>query len=346
MKLATILGGIVVFASVAAGQVRFGAKGAGDVHFDESKSNPTAIVKRRAPSEAFYYILGNASLLLGWQLAGVAPTMQQAQMNCKDIGTLGHGKWAAINYVPELIKGKFTHPYLSLRLRSAITFSQLDTPICQTANAVADPVAASANVTVYATNIFVLQAINSFAPGSTDSLVWLCSHLMNAVLTVIGLEAERSRESICEAAGFNSNNMPVVTDPVLLSHLTTSVHDAVIKAASNLYAYEFVLTSNTSADLYMMCSQYPYVQQNLAEEGLDTDIIRSVICGQEAPLTIEQGAAAVVQWSSEIYLQELLYAGTVSDWLQYLCRNLHVPSMNNVGLNGTQVQSGICAAAA
>lgn len=51
--------------------------------------------------------MGNASAVLGWQLAGSQQSTAPLQMGCKDITSLGHGNWISVGLDSDVIEGRY-----------------------------------------------------------------------------------------------------------------------------------------------------------------------------------------------------------------------------------------------
>lgn len=293
-----------------------------------------AINARQAPSAALVEVVTNASLLFGWQLAGAAVSEAQLKATCADIGSVGHGKWVAEGLVPAAIRGE---PYCDLSVKLSGS-DIMEAPTCQVDNAPPNPTAAIPFIDYYNTEIFVTQILNAFGAGNVADLAYACKNLEPVLLTAFRLNATRVRTAVCSAAGIKKVPAPLTPIPdTSLTALATFGKDA-----ATLYAYEFVSTATTEAEVKAICNDFPKYKANLAAQGLNADLIQSTMCAINTPLTVAQGTGNITEWSSGIFETVLGNVGAKDTWTQWLCLDLDAAAMTAVGLNGAAVKDWFC----
>ncbi|TKA70737.1 hypothetical protein B0A49_05451 [Cryomyces minteri] len=155
----------------------------------------------------------------------------------------------------------------------------------------------------------------------------------------MGLDATRVISSISSRAGIE----PPPVEPV---NPSSNLIISIVNDASYLFAREAISAAATTvAQLIHACNSFTRFVSGLSAVGLNAAIIKQVVCANEHVVTAAQGQAEIGIWSMDIFVTEIISAGIAAEYLAYMCANLHVPSMDAVGLNGTAVSIAVCNAA-
>lgn len=214
-------------------------------------------------------------------------------------------------------------------------------PLCATENANPNASAVIPHIGTYNSNIFITQILNSFTLSSTkSSLTYVCENMEPTLNEAFYLDTPRTRNTICEAAGISASDIPAPESPA--PSPCPNATATFINQASSLFAYEAVAGISSPDDLGLVCSNFDYFITQLAEEGLDDSIVRTIVCGTTQPLTIAQGGEEIGKWSTKLFISIVLNVASVEGWAGWLCKNLDVAAMDAIKLNGTLVKSEIC----
>ncbi|KAF2232608.1 hypothetical protein EV356DRAFT_505143 [Viridothelium virens] len=254
----------------------------------------------------------NATLLFAWQLVGGAPSQDFLHSMCANFSGIS-GTWAAEGLNTALI-------------RSVIDSADGAPP---------DPAAAASNATFYSSEIFTTQILN-VAPGNTAFLKSMCSTMNAELLSSATLNATRVQTAVCDAAGFPvPSSIPAGGSP------ETEIQIA--QDASNLYGWEAVGISNSTAFLSLYCKQFSTLGANLGKQGLYAAEIQQIFCNHaSSPITPAEGKQQIIYYSTSIFIQILVSISEDEGYLGTLCSGLNTTAMNNIGLDGQRVSSSAC----
>ncbi|KAI9879746.1 MAG: hypothetical protein M1830_007371 [Pleopsidium flavum] len=121
--------------------------------------------------------------------------------------------------------------------------------------------------------------------------------------------------------------------------------ELVINLASELFATQIIGAATTNSELDFLCAHLPIIA--LAEEGLNTTIITSLICtASQAPIpSPADSRAAVITISTKIWIVQAIGSVVGKKDLQTLCDIINPSAAGVVGLDATLVKTDVCAAA-
>ncbi|KAL9095213.1 MAG: hypothetical protein Q9165_002469 [Trypethelium subeluteriae] len=262
--------------------------------------------------DPFTQLTDNATLLFAWQLVGGAPNQDNLHSMCANFSQIS-GTWAAEGLNIELI-------------RSVIDEADGAAP---------DPATAASNATFYNSEIFTTQILN-VAPGNTAFLQDMCSTINAELLSSATLNATRVQTAVCDAAG-----LPVPSPLPAGGSPETEIQIA--QDASNLYGWEAVGISNSTAFLTTYCQQFSTLGANLGNQGLYSAEIQQIFCNHaSSPITPAEGKQQISYFSTSIFIQILVSISEAEGYLGTLCSNLNTTAMDNIGLQGQRVKSSAC----
>lgn len=215
-------------------------------------------------------------------------------------------------------------------------------PICETDASQSNGTAVIPYITAANTNIFLTQLLNSFA-SSIPTLLYLCEHLQPVLLDNVLVSGTLIRSKICVCAGYDAPGLPTPDGPSPVP--SAGVQSAYLDTASTLFAYEYALSATSDPALAEMCEQTSYMSRNLAYEGLNTQLIETLICNLTTPLSTEDGMDLIQRYSTGLFLQSISTMASSDDWEEWLCENLDVEAMDGIALDGASVQNTVCGGA-
>ncbi|KAH0345265.1 hypothetical protein KCU81_g4468, partial [Aureobasidium melanogenum] len=270
-----------------------------------------AALSEKVLASAHSQIMGNASSVLGWQVAGSQQSLAPVDQGCQNISSFGHGHWAALGLKPAVIEQAFCVATARVSNSSALSLSQIK---------------------LAATDIFVAQLLNAFGDDTESSYEWLCQNFdYTAINDKLALDSGRVGQAFCA-------NRPYATAWVNPSHDVLVVADSSIyNMASALFATLFSFSASTVTQRWVMCEQYFYMSQAQLQEGINSTIVRSALCldHDEPLMTLDYSQNLITDLSTEIFARQLALAvNAVNDEEKqaWLCENIQHGDLGLLGM--------------
>ncbi|THV96929.1 hypothetical protein D6D26_06896 [Aureobasidium pullulans] len=270
-----------------------------------------AALSEKVLVEAHSQIMGNASAVLGWQLAGSQQSIAPLQMGCKDITSLGHGNWISVGLDSDVIEDVF----------------------CTAASAPSNASAtALAEIKLSVTDIFITQLLNAFGDNTEVSAQWLCKNFnYTAMNDELALDSGRVGRAFCL-------DRPYGTDWVNPTHEVDIVADPrIYDLASYLAAILYTFSASSPTERWVMCEQYHYMAQAQLKLGINSNIVREELCvDHDIPLmTAHLVQTKMAGSSTNIFEQQLIVATDAAGdekKMTWLCENIEHRDLGLLGM--------------
>ncbi|KAI4799799.1 hypothetical protein E4T45_11448 [Aureobasidium sp. EXF-8846] len=255
--------------------------------------------------------MGNASSILGWQVAGSLQSLAPITQGCQNITSFGHGRWATLGLKPAVVEQAFCIATARVTNSSALALNQIK---------------------LAATDMFIAQLLHVFGDTPESSYQWLCHYFdYTAMNDELALDAGRVGQAFCA-------NRPYATAWVDPSHEVLIVADSfVYNMASSLFALLYSFSASTPTERWVMCEQYHYMSQAQLQEGINSTIVRSRLCvDHDVPLMpLGNSQLLMAQSFGTIFARQLLLAvNAVNDEEKaaWLCENIQHGDLGLLGM--------------
>jgi hypothetical protein len=273
--------------------------------------------------------MGNASSILGWQVAGSLQSLAPITQGCQNITSFGHGRWATLGLKPAVVERE----YIFLQYLPQTTLTHNVEAFCIATVRVTNSSALALNqIKLAATDMFIAQLLHVFGDDPEPSYQWLC-HYFNytAINDELALDSGRIGQAFCA-------NRPYATAWVDPSHQVLIVADSfVYNIASSLFALLYSFSASTPTERWVMCEQYQYMSQAQLQEGINSTIVRSRLCvDHDVPLMpLGNSQLLMAQSFGTIFARQLLVAvNAVNDEEKaaWLCENIQHGDLGLLGM--------------
>ncbi|KAH0285743.1 hypothetical protein M436DRAFT_64778 [Aureobasidium namibiae CBS 147.97] len=278
-----------------------------------------AALSEQVLASAHSQILGNASSILGWQVAGSLQSLAPITQGCQNITSYGHGRWATLGLKPAVIEQAFCVATVRASNSSALALNQIK---------------------LAATDMFITQLLHVFGDDPQPSFKWLCNNFnYTAINDELALDSGRIGQAFCA-------NRPYATawsDP---SHEVLIIADpSTYNMASSLFALLYSFSASTPTERWIMCEQYHYMSQAQLQEGINSTIVRSRLCvDHDVPLMPAGNSQLLMTyWFGSIFARQLSLAVNAVDDEEkraWLCENIQ---HGDLGLLGMMPGNMFCA---
>lgn len=148
-------------------------------------------------------------------------------------------------------------------------------------------------------------------------------------------------KSACNAAGLPLPPRPFGDSLSPSANYESAVH-AAKNTASVLYALMLSSGAVSTSELETNCGQASQSLQDWRTELLNGTLIQDILCTYNSPLSVEEAVAEVFTWVTRLFITTIENLSGVDGWLDWLCVNLDIPSMNAAGLYGAVVSAQVC----
>ncbi|KAG9585200.1 hypothetical protein KCU77_g10116, partial [Aureobasidium melanogenum] len=275
-----------------------------------------AALSQKVSASAHSQIMVNASLILGWQVAGFQQSLAPVDHGCQNISSFGHGHWAALGLKPAAIEQAFCIATTRVSNSSLLSLAQTKTA---------------------ATNVFVAQLLHAFGDDPDSSYEWLCQNFnYTAINDELALNSGRIGRAFCA-------NRPYATAWVNPSHNVLVVADSYIyNMASALFATLFSFTASTVTERWVMCEQSYYMSQAQLQEGINSTTVRNALCldHDEPLMTLKYAHNIMTDLSTDIFARQLALAVNAvddEDKQAWLCENIHHGDLGLLGMTANNL---------
>ncbi|KAH9825454.1 hypothetical protein Tdes44962_MAKER04155 [Teratosphaeria destructans] len=178
------------------------------------------------------------------------------------------------------------------------------------------------------TNLFVTEVINAFSPGYQKlALTHPCNNLESSILNWF-LDGVSAIQAICAAAGQPYSPNSSALRP------SDSAFNSYIDAASIMFGTVFVSSAISDSQASIYCSHSESHIDALDTLGLNATVVERTICNNTRRLSGQQGIEAITNGTTSMLAIALPQSCTSDGCPDWLCRNLHIPTMYGVGSNG------------
>ena len=274
---------------------------------------------------ANWLAMNNASTMFGWQLVAGSSQAHAAYL-CGNLGA-SSSMWVALGFNYNLIQA----------------------PLCEVAQAgtlpnnsyVADQIKTAAS------NVYLTYFLNAGRPNSTTFWASACQGLLPSMLDTIDLGGDRLHSTFCTTAGIPTlGTSQNITLPFALAGIQNQ--------ASWMYAYLLVSSWKLSSDPATYCASLSSNSTSSASirarinatKMLSADYIAEIWCSlaeteTALPSTSEIEGNVTMAITTLFLNQVMASLNPTTTYIQYLRDNLDVTSLDNEGLNGTEILSFI-----
>ncbi|KAK3717635.1 hypothetical protein LTR37_005702 [Vermiconidia calcicola] len=273
------------------------------------------ITQRQDPEQpAIVDIVTAASYLFGWEIAGAATSQKELVSACDNIASIGHGKWAGIRLIIDFIRA----------------------PICEASTSAPNPKAAVLHLVEYNTDLLAIQLANSFT-GKAD-YEYLCNNIRSSMVNSFPLVGSEIKSAVCNVAGSQSASLSERNAPTANPKAVTKANDL----GTIIYAQEWAAGAVTKAQLNALCADAPSHVPNINKMNLNGALWKSTVCNFKEVITVNQARKNLEESSSQYFVTVVKNISNVSNWTQWLCRNVDVAKMEAIGLDGEYVHEQFC----
>ncbi|KAF2864060.1 hypothetical protein K470DRAFT_254390 [Piedraia hortae CBS 480.64] len=318
---------------------------AATVAFSSAMAVPTATavtssVLPSPTSEAHQQIMSNWSFAVGNFYAGSADSTASLQPICKDIGALGHGQWSRQGLSPELIQRPICNMTRSENVNPSIA-------IPWTIRSLSD--------------MFTTQLLGAFdGQYKQSSLGYVCNNTQYQALDAYNIDSQRVVNATCHAAGLEMR--PQLVEPLTTPNMTDA--SVYIEALSALYGITLASTARDMRELDGICHAMDGRMKALNAMHLNGSIVLNGTCGRYRPHSEqpmgghsggplpEDGSPMLPHTAFDLVRVQMTRMFTIVlkgmnrslEWNSWLCQNLNIDGLNNVGLIGDGVTEVVCQA--
>ncbi|CAD0107503.1 unnamed protein product [Aureobasidium uvarum] len=271
----------------------------------------SAALSEKALASAHSQIMGNASSMLGWQVAGSLQSLAPVDQGCQNITSFGHGHWAALGLKPAVIEQAFCVATARVTNSSALALNQIK---------------------LAATDMFIAQLLHAFGDDPEPNYKWLCQNFnYTAINDDLALNSGRIGQAFCA-------NRPYATAWVDPSHEVLVVTDNYIyNMASILFADLYSFSASTPTERWVMCEQYQYMSQAQLQVGINSAVVRSHLCvDHDAPLMTQSYSQFIMTTiSTSIFARQLsLAVNAINDDEKrtWLCESIQHGDLGLLGM--------------
>lgn len=177
----------------------------------------------------------------------------------------------------------------------------------------------------------------------------MCWYLESSLLRGLWLPCRDTQESAvdaessyCASAGYyakgdyskytNATQPPEIAHQadVLVTKMLTSVLKVVLKKQEQI---EYI------------CANWDRFEPGVKSLGAVSEVVENMVCKDKEVVEVEQARKDQLGAMTELFIFQLLNAGTYKDYHTYLCQKLQPDGLSKVGLDGKEVVAAACAAA-
>lgn len=279
---------------------------------------PASTAPATEPCDTTSYLRANQSYVFGWQLTGSAANSDDLDQTCSQLKSSHLSKWNQLGLLT----------------------STIQTPVCNalTPNAQsALPRVAAAN-----TQVFINYITNAFDKTNKTTYAYLCDSIRYVQLDGFLLDASLITNSTCQLGGGLLNPQPFTTNGG--AAVNKSAVAAFWDAQSKQFAYTYAASASSSSDLDAQCGSaaQPVRQERLDALKLDASCVEATICSVKEPMSVEDAKGELVKWQSQGFLAVIQNISNQPGYQKWLCHNLNVEGLNDVGLDGKLVKANVC----